>query len=566
MAKIHSLSIKNFRGINQFDYVFGFSTFICLIGEGDSGKSTILDAINYVMYPNWNLSFSDSDFHNGNLDLPIEIEATIYDFDEKLISLDKYGTHIRGINKTTLEIEDDIDTQIPALTIQLSVKRDLEPIWTIVNDRQDPIQIKYTDRMKMKVTMISEYIDRHFSWNKGGILYRLLKENNPEAKLKNEDNPVIESLRIAKSKIDENPREDFQTTIESISESIIKLGFKPNDLNTSIDIGEFSNLDNRFFLFDEKNPLRTKGKGTKRLLSIAIQLEYSKEGGIILIDEIEQGLEPHRVMYLAKALKENNGGQVFITTHSRNVITELTINDIFRLEKGVTHNLYNSPDVNFTQGTIRANPDSFFGKAVIVCEGATEVGIIRGINNYLISIEEKPLSMRGITYADGKGGDQFITYSKVFNKLGFHVATFCDSDVAGINSKKASLRLLGIEVFDCEESYCTEVQIFHFLPWETIEKMPILQEQSKKDAISSQIQNLQYKSIDINDLTNLGEEQKVNLRKAIGLAAHKGNWYKNITEGEYLGELIMQNLNTLEQSNPLKKQFTNIMNWINGLN
>ena len=56
MARIHSLHIENFRGIKTFDQVFQMKPFICLIGRGDSGKTTILKAISCVLCPNWNIS------------------------------------------------------------------------------------------------------------------------------------------------------------------------------------------------------------------------------------------------------------------------------------------------------------------------------------------------------------------------------------------------------------------------------------------------------------------------------------------------------------------------------
>ena len=75
MAKIHSLKISNFRGIREFEQFFGGADFICIIGRGDSGKTTILDAISYVLSPHWNLSVLDTDFYDCNVDESIEIEA-----------------------------------------------------------------------------------------------------------------------------------------------------------------------------------------------------------------------------------------------------------------------------------------------------------------------------------------------------------------------------------------------------------------------------------------------------------------------------------------------------------
>ena len=64
------------------------------------------------------------------------------------------------------------------------------------------------------------------------------------------------------------------------------------------------------------------GKGSKRLLSMAIQLALAKTGGIVLIDEIEQGLEPDRIRTIINKLSQVESGQVIITTHSRGVVVE----------------------------------------------------------------------------------------------------------------------------------------------------------------------------------------------------------------------------------------------------
>ncbi len=44
MARIFELEIKNYRGIKQFSERFD-KDIICLIGWGDTGKTTILEAI-----------------------------------------------------------------------------------------------------------------------------------------------------------------------------------------------------------------------------------------------------------------------------------------------------------------------------------------------------------------------------------------------------------------------------------------------------------------------------------------------------------------------------------------
>ncbi len=51
MAKIIQLDIKNYRGIESLSLKFERDkNLICLIGRGDSGKTTILDAISSVLF------------------------------------------------------------------------------------------------------------------------------------------------------------------------------------------------------------------------------------------------------------------------------------------------------------------------------------------------------------------------------------------------------------------------------------------------------------------------------------------------------------------------------------
>ena len=83
-------------------------------------------------------------------------------------------------------------------------------------------------------------------------------------------------------------------------------------------------------LHDGKVPVRRSGLGTRRLLISAIQKELAKHGAITLVDEVEHGLEPHRILHFLKALRlgEDNKGQVLMITHSPVVVTELEAKEL----------------------------------------------------------------------------------------------------------------------------------------------------------------------------------------------------------------------------------------------
>lgn len=96
MAKLRFLKISHFRGIKNFEQIFG-DGITCIIGRGDSCKSTILDAIAYVFAPSWSIRLNDSDFYMCDTTSPIVIEGVVSDIPDELIL--KYSNHLRGITK-----------------------------------------------------------------------------------------------------------------------------------------------------------------------------------------------------------------------------------------------------------------------------------------------------------------------------------------------------------------------------------------------------------------------------------------------------------------------------------
>lgn len=84
MPHLHHLHIENFRGIKCFSHTFGSENYCVLIGRGDSGKSTILKAIAYLLNPSWNLNITDFDFHNMEVQNNILIEGVFTDIPDEL--------------------------------------------------------------------------------------------------------------------------------------------------------------------------------------------------------------------------------------------------------------------------------------------------------------------------------------------------------------------------------------------------------------------------------------------------------------------------------------------------
>ncbi len=557
MAKIHTLKINNYRCIEEFEHVFNANFFVCLIGRGDSGKSTLLQAIVAVLSSSWDYRFYDTDFFNGDTENPIIIEASLYDLPSDLLKESKFGLHKRILNRNN-EIFDDISAEgaegKDLLTIRLTVESDLEPKWHVINgrDNQEDIEIRASDRSKLNTFIVNDYIDRHFSWGKGSPLYSLLKREGEEI---DTDQIIVDANRGAYESIN-NPEifEPFNTLLERIKVFAQGLGLSMEALKALIDFKNFLVKEGNISLHDENDiPIRLKGKGTKRLLSIAIQLALATvEGGIILIDEIEQGLEPDRVKFLVNQLKEMNRGQVFITTHSNNVLVELEYNNLFLKNGGANKLVVFDEDF---QGCLRNNPNAFFSRRVIVCEGATEVGICRALNDHMIATEKRSLELGAISLVDGTG-NCFVDYCLKFKEAGFDVCAFCDSDNDTINEKKKELTENGIEVVDCAENNAIEQQLFNDLPWD---KVTSLLEYAKDTSGEQSV----FDRLSIRSLYEL-EDIKMT-RELIGLKAKgkdkKKGWFKSIGHGEELGKVWFGSLNEIGGTR-LKSQYDALINWI----
>ena len=137
MARIRKVEIQNFRGIRSLTWLPS-AGINCLIGPGDSGKSTVLDAIDLCLGARRNIQFSDADFFNLDVKQPICICLTIGELGDALKNFETYGLFLRGFDPATGEVEDEPEKELETvLTLTLTVQSDLEPAWTLISDRAD---------------------------------------------------------------------------------------------------------------------------------------------------------------------------------------------------------------------------------------------------------------------------------------------------------------------------------------------------------------------------------------------------------------------------------------------
>ncbi len=405
--KIRKIKIKNFRGVKELDWSLPNSDIFCLIGKGDSSKSTILEAIRYAFHPQWNLTLSDSDFHQCKVADSIVIEVTIGALTEAFCSLDKYGQYLRGWNAATLKLTDEPEDHLEnVLTVRLTVDKDLEPKWMVVCDRNpDGVPFKQGDRNKVSVGLIGAYSEKQLSWATGTALAKLTEAQSLNELLAN-------ASRTARASLDgDRPvtLKNFDAAAGKSQEIAKLLGVPVSDAyRAHLDLASINLKVGGLALHDGDIPLRQLGLGSRRMLLCGIQKMGLEEGHITLFDEVEFGLEPHRITRLIKHVREDKRGQYFLTTHSPTVLRELTVKELYVVHsKGgvaqITSAAKDGLEQLEVQGKIRSSTEAFLAKKVVVCEGATEVGFVRGFDDHQVGKGKDPLSYHGVELLDARG-------------------------------------------------------------------------------------------------------------------------------------------------------------------
>ena len=565
MPHLYSLKIHHYRGIQDLDVTFGKTKFVVIIGRGDSGKTTILKAIAAVLSPNWNLSFSDWDFFDCNTEDPIVIQAVVKDLPEELLKENKYGLCLGLLKEDgtiTYDIEDMPEEEAEkcekVITIRLTVNEELIPKWEVVSGptMENVVDMSPSDRAKLKMFQVSDYIDNHFSYSKGSPLYALLRQSIEDKKLP--EKKLAAMVRAAYSSIKEDVNfEEFGEVKDKIVELAQGVGLNITELSTLLEFKENAFTESNITLHSDNIPYKLHGKGSKRLLSIAIQKGLVEEGGIVLIDELEQGMEPDRSRNLACILKKTQKGHVFITTHSRSVIAEVDASNLFMLhEDGSGFETFSKS----YQGMLRRIPECALAKRIICCEGATELGIVRAIDDFLQEERGYGLAAQGIVYVDCKGGDQFYRDAIRLAKKGIDACVLADDDVENdLERAKKDAQKNHVKGVICDKGKAIEQMLFTDLPWEVIGDM--IRYSVEELSENTVFPILTYNDVDsIEAISDLAEQQRV--REECAKRAGENRWFKRISRGEFVGFVWFSCIDKIAEGCGLKREYNELRTWI----
>lgn len=294
-------------------------------------------------------------------------------------------------------------------------------------------------------------------------------------------------------------------------------------------------------LHDEDGvPLRGLGIGSTRLLIAGLQRRAAAQATIILIDELEHGLEPHRIIRLLGSLgaKENDPPlQVFMTTHSPVALRELSGGQLFVVRPTTDkHEVLTVGTEDDIQSTIRLYPDAFLAPSVIVCEGATEVGLVRGLDQYRTANGHKSINAQGASLVDCGSGDadRSLKRAAAFHALGYRTAIVRDDDKELTEAIKTAFIADGGKVVAWRDGRALEDELFLSLPGDGVGKLIDRAIELHGDELVNE--HIKSASQNAKDLNTVRTEALVDgvtpeSREILGKAARtkKAGWFKSVT-------------------------------------
>jgi len=551
LSQIRHIHVKNFRVIKELKWLPrpGLN---CLIGPGDSGKSTVLDAIDLALGARRSYPFTDADFFNLDTTNPIEIWVTIGALSDELKNIDAYGMFLRSFDPISGAISDEPQAgQEIVLTLKLTVAEDLDADWLLYSERAETEGVErrlpWKHREFVAPARLGVASNHHLAWGGRSVLNKLSEDGLDIS------STLAQLSRTARQTFSGHDVEGIGNVLGKVKILANNLGVPVGDLKALLDVNSVSLSQGAISLHNSDNtPLRQLGTGSARLLVSGLQKSASTSN-IFIVDEAEYGLEPYRISRLLNELGSKSVApeqQVFITTHSPYVLRELQAAQLHVIRKAAaapfpppyinySHLIYSLSGGDEQQSTLRVCAESFFSQSVIVCEGKTEIGLVRGIDLYCQDRNVETIQSCGASCADG-GGDSMFMRAKVFRSLGYPTAILKDSDKDAEHVIPSNeVRGQGIQIFEWGNNYSTEDALFNCCPAVIISNLLNLAVERKGyDSINANIQDFSGNKLSLEDCLNRFEDA---MRPILAKAAKskKGAWYKDIEPAENVARFII---------------------------
>ncbi len=408
--KIARVKIENFRGIASGELLF--SDHSVLVGDNNTGKSTVLEAIDLVLGPerlSKHAVIDEHDFYAGKYidaernPIAIKIEVIVIDLNEEQTRY--FKDHLEWWNKDTNTLLDgppvemtDAANVSAVLRVGFTGSYDVEEddfiastyFLSPVLESGEPISFKAVDKRLCGFLFLRTLRtgSRALSLERGSLLDIILKLQEKRLQMWED---VLNELR--KLSVAEKPELGISDILSTVQDSL-RL-FVPSEAgdNPHIRVSDLTreNLRKTLTVFMDTGakqedgssygaPFHHQGTGTINMLVLALLslIAELKQNVIFAMEEPEIAIPPHTQKSIVDNLRKKST-QVLFTSHSPYVLEEFKPDQVIvlRREKGFLSGVHATYPPTIKPKSYRAQfrarfCEALLARRVLITEGRTE--------------------------------------------------------------------------------------------------------------------------------------------------------------------------------------------------
>lgn len=419
------LTLTRFRGFENLNWL-PTQGMNLILGGGDAGKSTLLEAIALLLYPTNGYTLSDSDYWRRCVEDEFVIEAVMHLPEATGIHQQKalaWPWEWDGSNVALPDIENSSPTDRAAYVLRVRGTSDLELLYEIEQPDKSVISLPTALRRAIGVVKLAgdERSDRDLRLVQGGALDRYLGDKGLRAKL---------GHSVSQTSVHSSLNDDAKIRLETL-DSIFRNATLPTGLSLGFVGAAGLSVNALVGLTAKKDnvnlPILSWGAGTRRLAALSIAASLQDGCPIAAIDEVERGLEPYRQRHLVKELVERKG-QSFVTTHSPAVINAAVGAALWYVD---AQGAIGSLPIQKVSAQQEKDPEVFLARLAIVAEGITEVGFIHQLLTKFLAPNWEHL---GVKITDAGGNESVLKLLEALLSGGVRFGGFADHEPASPNT------------------------------------------------------------------------------------------------------------------------------------
>lgn len=456
------IQVENFRGISSADVSLSGDT--VLLGDNNSGKSTLLEAVDLALGADRLFRrpvIDEHDFYAGRyIEDEVRVEVMVVDLDDELQS--RFRNHLEywdaasGLLLTSLPVPGS--DAVPCIRIRFVGRYDAEDddfdgrTWfcSPENEEGEPTsEAKSLDKREFGFLLLRALRtgNRAMSMERGSLLDFVLRAFEVEVQMWEN---LLEKLRSIPVAGDED--EEFGQVLSSIDSAMKQIVASEWADAPHLRVSELTREDLRRVLRSfmatgaagYAAPFNHQGSGTINSLVIAmLTLIAQKRNGrvIFAMEEPEISVPPtaqKRVVDLILGL----GGQAIFTTHSPYVLEEFEPEQMTVLSRAHDTGVLSSRQVSlppqlrakaFRTGIRTRLCEALLARRVLVAEGDTEAASYGALAKTAARVNPTRfarLDTRGWAIFDAQGETNVAAFAGYFRGLGKEVASVFDQQPA----------------------------------------------------------------------------------------------------------------------------------------